>query len=88
MSVRTPQGYAIWTDPDRPTVERDTFTCGHCGAVVFVEPAASPAAAGGWCGCCTALICPRCAADGRCRPLERQLEEMERRGRFLRSIGL
>lgn len=33
-----PQGYATWTDPDAPLVERDTATCGHCNCIVHVKP--------------------------------------------------
>ena len=56
------QGYAIITEPER-VIERDTFTCGHCGQVVFVKPGADPATLGGWCGGCTKLICPTCEEE-------------------------
>lgn len=86
------QGYAIMVEPERPTKENDTFTCGHCGRIVFVKPAADPATYGGWCGVCTTLICPTCEAEKArtlsCRPLEKWLEQQEARGRTLRSLGL
>ena len=84
------QGYAILTEPERPTKENDTFTCGHCGAVVFVKPAADPTTYGGWCGACTKLICPACETEKvrtlSCRPLERWLEQQEARDRFRRAL--
>lgn len=86
------QGYAILTDPEKPTVERDTYTCGHCNRVVFVPPRADPATLGGWCGGCTKLICPTCEAKKAqtraCEPFEKWLAQQERRGQFLRSVGL
>ena len=89
--MRKPGGYAVLTEPGRPTKENDTFTCGHCGRVVFVKPAADPVTYGGWCGGCTKLICPGCEADKvktlTCRPLEQWLEQQEARGRSLRSMG-
>lgn len=86
------QGYAILTEPDRPTKENDTFTCKHCGAIVFVKPAADPVTYGGWCGRCNALICQACEEKKvkalTCTPLEKWLERQEARGRTLRSLGL
>lgn len=84
------QGYAILTDPERSTRENDTFTCGHCGRVVFVKPAADPTTYGGWCGGCTKLICPLCETEKlrtlTCRPIEQWLEAQEARDRFRRSL--
>ena len=81
-------GYATWTNGGRGT-ERDTCQCCHCGAVVVVKPGTGCTVyliasvqgwreeAGAWCGCCSAPVCLRCHADGRCLPLERQLERLE-----------
>ena len=86
------QGYAILSHPDQGTKENDTFTCGHCGRVVFVKPAADPTSYGGWCGGCTKLICPTCEAVKAktltCRPIEKWIEQQEARGATLRSVGL
>lgn len=90
--MRKPGGYAVRVDPVLGTTENDTFTCGHCGAVVFVKPAADPASYGGWCGGCSKLICQRCEAEKvrtlKCRPIEQWLERQEAQGRSLRSFGL
>lgn len=86
------QGYAILTEPERPTKENDTFTCGHCNCVVFVKPAADPATYGGFCGGCYRLICPSCEAVKartlQCAPFERWLEAQEARAASRRSLGL
>ena len=80
------------TDPDAPLKENDTFTCGHCGRVVFVKPMADPTTYGGWCGGCTTLICPACEAEKirtlTCRPIEQWLEAQEARAISRRSLGL
>lgn len=84
------QGYSIIAGPETPTVERDTFTCHHCGCVVFVDPGKDPTTYGGWCGGCGHLICPTCEAEKArtltCRPIERRLAEYERRMQTRRSI--
>lgn len=40
------------------------------------------------CHVCWALVCPRCHGTGECKPLEKQLREIENREAFLRSAGL
>lgn len=84
------QGYAILTDPEAPTRERDTFTCGHCNRVVFVKPQADPATYGGFCGGCYRLICQACEAEKvrtlACRPFEKWLEQQEARSRLHQSL--
>lgn len=69
------------------TTEIDTFSCGHCGAIVHVMPRQDPADLGGLCKQCMKLICPRCLDKG-CEPLERKLERAEARDNALRSYGL
>lgn len=86
--MRKPGGYAVWTDADGQVKETDTFTCHHCQFVVFVPARTDPANLGGLCKQCMGLICPTCVAKGICTPFEKALEQMEARGRFLRSAGL
>lgn len=90
--MRLPLGYATWTDPERPLVERDTTRCGHCGCVIFVKPGHGATVylvqhrdgrwteqPGAGCRVCMAAVCLACYHDGRCLPLERSLEQAERR---------
>jgi hypothetical protein len=77
-SIKRQLGYSIITDPAGPTQEADTFTCGHCGAVVWTKPFKDGAAMGGRCTCCDSLICLRCVGKG-CSPLKKKLEQWERR---------
>lgn len=80
-------GYVRITGPDG-TREHETFTCAHCQRIVHVPPRADPASMGGVCKQCMGLICPACAARGRCDPFERKLEREEARARLLRSAGV
>lgn len=97
-----PQGYAVITQPGEPAIARldglrcelvqdqaqfDTATCGHCGRVFHVGARQHPSDIGGLCKVCYRIICPRCLDQG-CSPLERKLEEAERRDIALRSYGL
>lgn len=84
--MRRPQGYATIVDPDRPQIERDTFTCAHCQRIVFVQPFAAASDAGGWCGSCAQPVCGPCADLGTCTPFERQLELSEQRDRLRRAV--
>lgn len=99
--MRRPQGYATFTSPDAPTTERDTCTCAHCNAIVFVKPGMGPSVylipqvgapdreePGAGCRRCMKPICLRCYVSGRCTPFERQIERMEARGRMLRAAGV
>jgi hypothetical protein len=83
--MRNPGGYCIITEPGKPDVEHDTFTCGHCNRIVHVLPKQDPASLGGFCRTCWKLTCARCA-DGLCTPFEKKLEAMEQRDRFLRAV--
>ena len=96
-----PHGYGVWVG-DGPNIERDTITCGHCNAVVFVKPGTAstvyliPHATdptmpwreepGAGCRMCHTPVCLRCYADGRCLPLEVQLELMEGRRPSYRGL--
>lgn len=97
--MRNPSGYATVTDPDRPLLERDTITCGHCQTIVFVQPGTGAttyllwnpqtrrwdAHAGAACRVCMRPVCLACDADGRCTPWEQRLEQAEARDRLLRA---
>lgn len=85
-----PQGYAQILDPDQPLLERDTATCSHCSAVIFVKPASASTVyliyhrdgriteePGAFCRCCMKPVCLACHAVGTCTPLERWLEAHE-----------
>jgi len=82
--MRRPQGYAVTVEPGRATIEQDTYTCGHCNALVFVKPMQDPSEMGGFCRMCMRHICAACA-DGRCEPFEKKLERMESRDRLYRA---
>ena len=76
------RGYSIIVDPDlgQPD-EADTFTCAHCGTVVYCKPFVDGAAMGGRCTCCDSLICLNCVGKG-CSPLQKKLEQWERRREY------
>jgi hypothetical protein len=90
--MQQPHGYVVWTEPDKPVAELDTIRCGHCGCAIFVKPGTGGTVYLRWsvraqrwkedmgCGCllCYERVCLACHADGRCLPLERRLEQMER----------
>ena len=82
-----PGGIAILSGPNGVT-EQDTYSCGHCQAIVQVPPRASPSSLGGLCKVCMHLICPRCTDVGTCTPWERQMEKMEARQRAHDSYGV
>ena len=77
--MRRPGGYSIITDPVLRDKEADTFTCGHCGKVVFVKPFMDAAEMGGRCTCCDKLICSHCVGKG-CDPMEEKLKRWEFQG--------
>lgn len=85
-----PQGYAQIIDPDQPTLERDTATCGHCSALIFIKPGTAATVyviyhrdgrvteePGAFCRCCMKPVCLACHDLGTCTPLERWLEAHE-----------
>ena len=87
--MRKPQGYHVTVGP-APAVrenqytcgrhERDTFTCGHCQAIVDVVPFADPADMGGLCRVCNRLICSKCVESPQgCVPWEKMLEKIEQK---------
>lgn len=98
--MRKPQGcVTVYTDTGR-TIEHDSIICGHCNQIVLVKPGTAdtvyyipqlhgPAKEepGAFCRQCMSSICLRCAAEGRCQPLELRIEQMEARGRFLKAVA-
>lgn len=70
------------------TTEFDTYRCGHCGSTRHVMARERPEDTGGLCKQCMQLICPHCLNTGRCDPLERKLEQAEKRTQALRSYGI
>lgn len=91
--MRRVSGYATITDPDRPLVERDTVNCIHCGGSIFVKPATASTVylifnrhswlweevPGASCWHCLQPVCLPCYDKGTCLPLERMLDQLERR---------
>lgn len=89
--MRRPQGYATVVDPDRPLVERDTVSCGHCNRIVFTKPGSASTVyliqhrdqrwteePGAFCRVCMRAVCLPCHDVGSCLPLERWLYQQER----------
>lgn len=58
--------------------EHDTFSCAHCGGVVFVNAGERAADIGGFCKSCSRNICGPCVDADRCRPVEMLIEAIER----------
>ena len=85
--MRRPQGYGITVEPGKADVEVDSFTCRHCNSIVFVKPRQDPSEMGGFCTLCMGHVCGNCAGKS-CEPFEKKLEAMERRDKFLRSMGV
>lgn len=85
--MRRSQGYATVTEPDKATLEMDSFTCAHCNSITFVKARQDPSEMGGFCCLCMLHVCKRCV-DKRCEPFEKKLEEMERRDKMLRAVGV
>jgi hypothetical protein len=98
--VRNSQGYVTIVLPEA-LVERDTITCGHCNQIVLVKPGTASTVylfpqlegpdkeeAGACCRQCMRSVCLRCHREGICLPMLKRIEQMEARGRLLRSVGL
>lgn len=98
--MRNPGGYGkIFCDGDpgafdrhgrRIDVEHDTFSCAHCGGIVFVNAGERAADIGGFCRACGKNICGPCVDEDKCRPVEQLIEAIERgveRERFRRSLA-
>lgn len=88
-----PKGYATVVDPEGPLFERDTASCCHCSAAIFVKPRTVSTIylildpetrlwheePGASCWHCQKPICLLCWAKGICTPLEKMLEGLEAR---------
>jgi hypothetical protein len=66
-------------------IERDTFTCNHCGFPYVIEPFGRSEY--GYCDICDCRICPNCLKRAykngqRCDPWEEQIRRIETRYRF------
>jgi hypothetical protein len=66
---------------DGAPVEVETFTCHHCGQVVFVDGIKDPTELGGGCRLCDHLICKDCvqaAWNGKtCDVYEKKMARIE-----------
>lgn len=87
-SLKSQLGYAVIVDPDAPTAEYSTVTCGHCQFACMVKAGCDPSDLGGFCRVCFRYVCKSCNKEGTCKPFEKQIEQMEARGVLLRSMGL
>jgi len=85
--MRNPGGTAEWAHANGRKVTRDTYTCGHCNNVKFVEPKQDPTTLGGLCKMCMKHICPDCCKAPKCDPFEKKLERIEARARFHDALG-
>lgn len=80
------EGCLFSFDVDGTVHETKTFTCGHCNRVVLVKPKCDPCDLGGMCRLCASMICPNCVDRGICVPIEKKLENEERK--YLRQWAM
>jgi hypothetical protein len=83
------RGYLTITDPAAARlVEIDTVACSHCGALIPQQNADGTRITSiAMChNCGPRQVCEACDRDGRCTPLMRRIEEIERRDAFLRAV--
>jgi hypothetical protein len=85
-----PGGYTFHNHDGR-IEEGESFTCRHCNRVSFVKPRERPEDVGGFCRCCSGLLCKECAGrmslGGKCAPLEENLRRMEARLHLIQSFA-
>jgi len=62
----------------------ETLTCNHCG-IIYPKP--GPGQPVGFCHMCFSPVCFGCGAIDKCDPFEKKLERIERRSKFLNSLG-
>lgn len=83
ISWLKPGGWTIIVEPDRPAVEKHSFTCSHCNGVTFVPARHSPTdELGGKCYVCDGLICMKCVhkvktTGQKCTPMAKRMEQIE-----------
>lgn len=76
-------GYATWSHPDQPLIERDTLQCKHCQVTWVVQPGSGNQR--GWCTLCAGPTCGAAQCQS-CVPFEKKLEALERRERFYQAL--
>ena len=76
--------FGVITNGDGSSEEVDSLTCYHCGRVVWMKPFQDGAAMGGHCSCCDHYICLQCVGKG-CTPLQKRLDQEERRAEYARG---
>jgi hypothetical protein len=69
--------------PDMPTKELRTETCFHCNTVIHVDLVDKLFV----CRRCMGFVCGPCRNKWECVPFEKQLDEIEKKDRALRSRG-
>ena len=74
------------TEPDKPTVERDTYLCCHCQRMVIVVPGSGKRR--GWCFMCNKNTCGGKACSAKCIPFEARLEAEEGRRRYWKQLEI
>lgn len=84
-TLRKPQGQIIITQPDAPTIERDTFQCAHCQYLCIVRRGSGTIR--GFCRMCNAPTCGRNKCSQGCEPFEAKLEAWEGRRKFAKAMG-
>jgi len=84
-SLRRPDGQISITRPDGPTIERDTFMCGHCQYICVVRVGSGVVR--GYCRMCNSPTCGKTRCSQGCTPFEARLEAWEGRRRFHKALG-
>ena len=83
--MRNPQGYASVVMDGMLVDEQDTFTCGHCNAIVMVLPGQTDTDS---CRACDSHICHACAgalrSSMKCVPFEQRMDVAERKAAMAR----
>ena len=78
-SVRRPAGYVEITDPIAGNQGGDTLQCDHCQKHWIVQPGSGMKR--GFCLKCNGPTCGKQRCETRCVPFEKELEQIEARGR-------
>ena len=88
--ARKASGYVRGDLPEKDAaLEGDTLSCRHCQAFWIVKPGSGEKR--GWCFLCNGPTCgkPRCMQHcGGQLHFMREIENMERKGRWFESIGV
>lgn len=95
-------GYATIIAPDRPMVERDSTTCGHCQRVVWIKAGSACTIylifdpdtqrereePGAFCKVCMRPVCLKPSCLDHCCVWEQQLAISEAKDRLRRAVGV